>query len=85
MQIIRGGLRFINILICYHSATRHETCETNLKNVPTLDFSLHLFDSLLELSCNFLCVAGDRCVPCVHNGAAEDSAGDAAGRLRTDQ
>ena len=48
MQIICGGLRFINIVICYQ--TRHETSETNLKNVPTPDlkkfpfFSLHLFD-----------------------------------------
>ena len=39
-------------LICYHSATRHETSETILKNVLTLYlkkicfFSLHLFDSL---------------------------------------
>ena len=49
MQIICGGLHFIS----YHSATGH-TSETNLKNVPTLDFkkfcifSLHLFDSLIE-------------------------------------
>ena len=41
-----------NILICYHSATRQETSETNLKNMPTLElkkfhsFSLHPFDSL---------------------------------------
>ena len=55
MQVIHGGLYFINILICYHSTTRHETSETNLENVPTLDFkkfcffSLHLFDSLVLL------------------------------------
>ena len=43
----------MNILICYHSATRHEISETNWKNMPTLDlkklrfFSLHLFDLLI--------------------------------------
>ena len=41
----------INI-ICYHSATRHETSETNLKNVPTFNLKSSAF---LAFTCLLHC------------------------------